>query len=235
MGAGLVIAGVCAVGAAGLLWWRSSEKKKLGVMNTLQTTPVAKLSAAVPGTQVELKGKLRTAKPVMADFSREPAVWFLARVDEKRERTVNGKKQTHTSEIQRNEAFADIMLEDASGQVPFDLRTATIEGFQTVDRKERKEVTNLGEAAGLLVLGSLAPQHHFIEHLIRPDTEVYALATALPDGRAGADPAGRNRFFVSVKSEDALAASSESTMKWLLMSAVVLISIAVVALIIGLS
>jgi E3 Ubiquitin ligase len=235
MAVGLVVAGVCAVGAVGLLWWRSSETKKLAAMRTLETVPISRLGSLAPGTAVELKGRLRTERPVKADFSGEAAIWVLARIDEiRKRRTTDGKTASDRSEISRNEQFADSVLEDASGRVPFDLRSATIEGLQTVNRTQSPPANDPSVAILALVVGPKPIQHHYTEHLIRPDSDVYVQASVLAGGGVGADPAGNNRFLVSIRSEEALSAGAETTIKWLTMSVVVLAAIATVSLIIGL-
>jgi len=65
---------VLAFPGAGLLWWRSSVGRELGLMTATKTSSAADVSGKQAGRLVELKGSLRSDALIKGEFSQRECV-----------------------------------------------------------------------------------------------------------------------------------------------------------------
>lgn len=203
----IIAAGVAALVAFGLIWWRQTLLKEADVMVALPTTVAADVGRTPPGTQVEIKGKLVSAATIEADHSKAACVYHMSTIEEERQKSGSKDNDTEWREVRRNVRYAPVEIEDASGRAGVRLEDATIEGDDVVDRTERG-----GHGWGIYA-------KRYRETILRAGEDVYVLATVLDGGSLGADPAGRNAFIVSVKSEEARTKDNIDTAEWLLIIA----------------
>lgn len=205
------------------LSWRRSAGKDIRKMAAMPTTPAASIGRLAPGTLVEVKGNLRCAAPLVAEFSQQPCSYFKAEiiredvVYERDPSTGSQRQKTQRTTEHSNTQQAPCVIEDASGRVALDLAGATVEGTTTVDTTENGP-------------GMLSPIKYLRKEIILGyDIPVYVLGAVRSDGSIGAPPDGASdgTFLVSSKSEEERAKSLSTdvgTATWM-----IIISVAVSA------
>jgi hypothetical protein len=217
-----IFAGVFAVAAALLVWWRRNVSRELALMAATPTSRAADVATMAPGTLVELKGVLRCEQPIIAEFSQRPCLYSLSLIEREYERIKTdsqGRQQRQRSRetVQSNTRNARSAIVDDSGQVGIDFTGATVEAIEVMRRYESggagigSLITSLAGAGGTL-------GHYYIESIIPPDTPGYVLGTVREGGMVGAAPDKKNPFVISHKSEEERAKSLGSTTFWLLVA-----------------
>ena len=101
---------------------------------TSKTADVAKLA---PGALVEIKGTLRCAQPLTAEFSNQACVYFRAEIECDEvwyDTDSQGKQRRNTRKITLHSyiRYVPCEIEDDSGRVAVDLDGAEIEAPQVV-------------------------------------------------------------------------------------------------------
>lgn len=218
----LIFAGAAAVASA-LFWWgRARTGRELALMKATATSSARDLAAIAPGTLVELKGKLRTAAPLTAEFSGRECVYYRALTEREVERTTTdaeGKRETNREYETESDVvrFAPAMIEDATGEVAMDFKDAQVEGEQV---HQRREAAGLGTTllANLAGAGTLA--HRYTEWIVAGGIPVYVLGTVTAAHTVGADPARKNPFIISVKSEEEREKALGRTGMWQMVVAI---------------
>lgn len=234
-----IFTAVAAAIGGGLLIWRRSVGRELGLMQAVGTSRVADLKGTAPGTLIELKGTIRADEPLISDIARVRCVHFRAVVERevKRIRTgSDGKRETKREfeTVSSNVRHARCALDDGSGSVPVDLDGATIEGEHVHNRYEAAESGGIGSlVTDLLDIGGSTLGHRYSEWALASEAQVYLLGTLLEDGSIGAARDAKHPFVVSIKSEEERTGSLTSTRRWLLVAAVVAFVVAAGLLVFG--
>ena len=217
--------------ALALLWWRHSEQRQVALMAATATSRAGDVGALAPGTFVEVKGTLRCAQPLKAEFSQRSSAYFKAEIYERRVTYTTGsdgkqRQNTTSHAIHSNCQFAPCTVEDDSGKVALNLDGADVEGETAVDRTEAAGGALMTTV--LTVAGGPRVNHHHIEKILPHDIAVYVLGEVQADRSVGkpAEGSKNGTFIVSIKSEEARSAEASSTAKWLLIVAGVLFAIA---------
>ena len=86
----IVIAAIAAVIGAVLIAMHNSALANARAMTATPTTPTGSLAGVAAGMQVEVKGKIRAASPLVAAFCGRPVVYHQSRVLEKQSRSASG-------------------------------------------------------------------------------------------------------------------------------------------------
>jgi hypothetical protein len=217
-----IFAGVFAVAAALLAWWRRTVVKELAVMEATPTSRAADVVRMAPGTLVEVKGVLRCEQPIIAEFSQRPCLYSLSVIEREYERITTdsqGRQQRQRSRetVQSNARNARCAIFDDSGGVGIDFTGASVEAIEVMRRYESggggigSLITSLAGAGGTL-------GHYYIESIIPPETPGYVLGTVREGGVVGAAPDKKNPFVISHKSEEERVKSLGSTKFWLLVA-----------------
>lgn len=240
-----ICAAVAAIAGAGLLWWRSRTSRELALMASLETSGAGTVGQLAPGTAVEVKGTLRVRQPLAAEFSGQPAAYYKCEIEREEtyyERDSNGRDQrrTRTTTIYSNMKYGQCLVEDATGKVGLDFDGATVEAVKTVDEPTTDPNGASGGTLAAIggVLSAVSGRRYDFrrkENLLAPDIPVYVLGEVQPGGLVGKPASGsKNKTFViSHKSEEERTKSLSSTMRWLLIGAIVLFVLAAVLAAIG--
>ncbi len=232
-----ILAAVLVVVGLLLLWWRTRMGKEIALMAAIPTSKAVEAAKLAPGTLAEVKGTVRCAQPLTAEFSNQACVYFRAEITREEtyyERDSDGKEQrrTRTSTIHSNIQHAPCFVEDDSGRVAVDLNNATIEAAQVIDQTEHPDA--LGGLIGSLVgLGSGGNYtYRRKEWLVATDVPIYLLGEVRAGGTIGAPAKGSSnkKFVFSIKSEEERTKSLGSTMTWVFWIAIVLFVLAALTL-----
>ncbi|MEJ0013834.1 MAG: GIDE domain-containing protein [Bauldia sp.] len=233
----LIFAAAAAIAAA-LFWWgRSRTGRELALMMATPTSSVRDIARLVPGTLVEVKGQLKTAAPLTAEFSGRACVYYRALTEREVEKTTtdsDGKRETSRefeteSDVVR---FAPAMIEDATGEVALDFKDAKVEGEQV---HQRREDVGLGTSLLASLAGAGTTAHRFTEWIVAGGIPVYVLATVSASHTIGADAAGKNPFVISIKSEEERERTLGRTKMWQSIATVILGLIALALLYVALT
>ena len=172
-------------------------------MASVPTTSAAEAGKLAPGSLVELKGTLRCAAPIVAEFSQQSCAYFKAEIF--REELVYDRDPSDGSQRQKTQTItehsniqqAPCTIENASGRIVLDLTGATVGGATTVDTTERGP----GALSGTTKLRK--------ESILGYDIPIYVLGEVRADGTIGAPAHGSSNktFLVSPKSEEERARS----------------------------
>jgi len=234
-----LVLGICAAVAAlvgvGLFWWRSRVGKEIALMASVETSGAGSVAAMPPGSVVEVKGTLRVRVPLQAEFSGQPAAYYKCEIQREEtyyERDSNGRDQrrTRTSTVYTNTKYGQCLVEDQTGKVGIDFDGADVEAVQTVSEPTAPPGGNLGAVGSLLnaVVGN-NDRYTRKENMLSPDIPVYVLGEVQQGGLIGKPVSGsRNKTFViSHKSEEERTKSLGSTMRWILVFAILCAVLAV--------
>ena len=217
-----IVAVVAVLVAAGLWWWRMNIGRELALMAATATSSVRDIAGRAAGTLVELKGQLRTAAPIIGEFSGKEAVYVRSLVErdvEKIGTDSDGKtKRDRSYETVTNvERHAPAELEDATGRVAIALDGANVEAVQVHQRYEPD--AGVGSLVGALLGSSSNTRgHRYTEWIIEAGVPIYVLGSVTSTAAVGADPNGKNPFVVTFKSEEERTKSLRSTRVWLVVA-----------------
>ena len=241
-----LVLGICAAVAAlvglGLLWWRSRVGREIALMASLDTSSAGSVAQLPPGTAVEVKGTLRVRVPLVAEFSQQPAAWYrseIVREETYYERDSQGRDQrrTRTTTVYENVKYGQCLIEDQTGRVGIDFDGAEVEAIEVVNEPTADPSGGpAGVVGGLLnAVAGRNERYQRKERLLAPDIPVYLLGEVQQGGLIGKPASGsKNKTFViSHKSEEERTKSLTSTMRWLLIIALVLFVAAVGLVIAG--
>jgi hypothetical protein len=216
------------------LWWRSRVGKEIALMASLETSGAGRVARMAPGSAVEVKGTLRVRVPLVAEFSQRPAAWYKAEIEREEtwyERDGQGRDQrrSRTTTVYSDVKYGQCLVEDPTGRVGIDFDGADVEAVQVVN--EPTAAPGAGGGAASVIGGVLSAvagcneRHQRRESILAPDIAVYVVGELQPGGLIGKPAAGSNNktFVVSHKSEEERTNSLTSTMRWLLVGALVLL------------
>jgi len=235
---GLVFLGVAAV----LFLGRGRQLAQVAAMRATETATVAGLEQLWSGvrqdlgaeplfrTYVELKGVIRCARPLTAELSHQPCVYYETRVTQRYERrNSKGEYEDEEEEIARSSQRTAFMLEDATGSLTVDPQGAEIEGMEVVNRTEPGTPGNILTVGGKtleLAERSRARSQGFElhEYALPLETSVYVLGEAADIGgklivRAPAE--GEKPFLITYKSEEQAVKDKERNALFLAIAAAV--------------
>jgi hypothetical protein len=223
-----ICAAVAALVGAGLFWWRSRVAKEVALMASVDTSGAGSVAAMPPGSIVEVKGTLRVRVPLRAEFSGQPAAYFKCDIEREEtyyERDSNGRDQrkTRTSTVYTNMKYGQCLVEDQTGRVGIDFDGADVEAVQTLSEPTAPPGGNMGAVGSLLnaVTGN-NDRYTRKENILAPDIPIYVLGEVQQGGLIGKPASGsKNKHFViSHKSEEERTKSLTSTMRWILVFAI---------------
>jgi hypothetical protein len=235
MALGLAIAALIAAAiGGGLLWHRRTVGRELGLMTATQASGAGGVASLAPGTIVAVKGTLRVRQPLQAEFSQKPCAYFIAQIERTEtyyERDSQGREErrTRTSIVHNNVRYGSCLIEDTTGRVGIDFAGANVEAIETVNEPTMPPAAASGIMGGLMsALSNSSSTYRRKESILPPDIPIYVLGEVHEGGLIGAPVAGsKNKVFViSHKSEEEREKSLASTMRWLLISAIVLLVVA---------
>jgi hypothetical protein len=225
----LGVAIALAVGAALLLWWRTRVGGEIAVMAGTVTSKAADVAGMPVGSVVELKGSLRCATPLTAEYSGKPSIHFrvqMIREEVYYDTDSSGKQRRNMRRhvLHSNLGQAPCAIEDETGAVAIDLEGAEIEAPETVNRIINPHSAMIGKLLSNVSGGSDNETFREIEFALSPDIPGYVLGEVQANGTVGKPvPGSANTVFVvSHKSEEERARELGSTTTMLLWSSVLL-------------
>jgi hypothetical protein len=209
---------------------------------------------------VELKGTVQCPQPLTAELSGQPAAVVQTRITrdlevERHDRDQNGhtvvRRERRSETVHQQRLEAPFLIDDGSGTVEVRPAGAELTLQAVVDRFEAPAAVEQGgglrwggRAFGLQAGVSLGLQpasrvigYRFHEAILPVGARVYLLGelSDTGDGLSLHKPAGGDRpFVVSVKAEEELVASAQSSEKWMKIGGIVLIVGGAVAAVAGL-
>jgi len=236
----LLFAVIFLVACGALLYFRSKNKQKAGLMSQTETSNASEVSSLAPGTVVEVKGTLRCEEPLTSEMAERSCAYYISTVTREyleRDYDDDDVGSDRRSEIlSQNEQFAPFSVEDETGSVPVSAEEAEVEADQVVNRFER-------DASGLSIAGipvrfgegERTIGYRYTESILPVDAPVYVLGTVQEGGGIGAPQPGdkEQRFVVSHRFEEALSQSLGKTVLWLGVGAIAAIVVGVILLVIG--
>jgi hypothetical protein len=225
----VIFAVVVLAAAAGCFWWRQRVGGEIAVMAATPTSSAADIARLTPGKLAEIKGTLRCAGPLTAEFSKQACAYYKSEIRRETvyyENDSQGRRErkTRTDNVQSNTQFAPCTIEDASGRVTINLDGADIEGLQVIDRRSIEDRGLAATVISAALGGNDSSTLIHTETILPLDIPVYALGEVQTDHTIGRPLAGsKNRhFIVSHKSEEQRGKDLKSTMLWLLIGGGVL-------------
>jgi hypothetical protein len=194
----------------------------------------------LPGRQdriVEVKGMIKCDNPLRGDFSHKECVYFHAVQKERYRETYSqdGKTKTRTSyrTLSDKEDMRDFWVQDATGKVLVQPRSAEIEGEVAVNRFDRGQGSSLlGSAVrgvfGGVVGGLLGASRNTVEGVQYDETilpvnrRVYVLGELAVTGNGPVIrvPDSGGAFLISVSSEEDLISARTWTSRLLILCGV---------------
>ena len=221
-----VFAGIAAIVALGLLWWRSRVQRELAVMASTQHLGCGAVAREAPGRAVSVHGTLRVRAPLTAEFSQKPCAYFIAEIEREEtyyERDSQGREErrTRTTTVYTNMKYGQCLIEDESGKVGIDFDGAKVEAVQTVNQPNAAPPGDApsGVVGGILsALASSGSSYTRKESILPPDGPVFVLGEVQQGGLIGKPAKGSaNRLFViSHKSEQERVKDLGRTAWWLM-------------------
>jgi hypothetical protein len=221
-----------------VLWWRSRIGGEIALMADTPTSKARDIAKIAPGTLVEVKGTLRCASPLTAEYSQQPCVYFKAEMTREEiyyDTGSDGKQRRNTRRtiLHSNIKHAPCQIQDDSGTVALDLDGAEIEAPETVRRVVNPGSAALGTILSIASGGSNQDTFRETEFLLAADIPVYLLGEVQPGGTIGKPGKGSHnkKFVVSTKSEEERTKDLGSNMTFALWGAIALFAGAAGALI----
>ncbi|HVX29386.1 MAG TPA: E3 ubiquitin ligase family protein [Nitrolancea sp.] len=218
----LIIGVIVLVVGGALMYFGRRTQAKTNLMRAVATANAAELSNLLPGEMVELKGTIRCASPLMAEYVNKACVWYSAtmtREYEHREKDSDGHWETNrrSETVSSNTQHTPFFVQDATGQTQVDLTGAEIDAPVILDRFEDKP--SGGNSGPSISIGGISISgggggdktlgYRYNVKALEIDKPVYVLGVYREDGTVGAPPEGSKtrKFIVSHRSEEDLSAS----------------------------
>jgi len=226
----IILAIVVLAGAAGCLWYRQRLGQEIALMSAIATSRAADVAGIAPGTAVEVKGTLRCATPLIAEFSKVPCVYHKSEINREVEYYRTGsdgkrERRTRTESVHSNTKFAPCAVEDDSGKVAINFTGADVEGESVVDRRENEARGVAGAVLSIALGSNESSSLRYTEVILTHDIPVYVMGEVQADRSIGKPVEGsKNRVFVvSRKSEEERSKDLTRSMLWFLIGAIVLL------------
>jgi hypothetical protein len=129
------------IAAGVLVHFRCRQLRGTGLMRRLETSSVAQVAGASPGTVVEVKGSLRCEKPLKSEMAGQECAYYRSQViREYYERDLGDDDigpDRRSETIASNERFAPFAVEDGSGAVGVRGEGAEVDALEVMNRFER--------------------------------------------------------------------------------------------------
>ena len=207
---------------------------------------------------VEVKGTIKCDQPLISEIARQPCVYYAMKVTREFEETYwdtdsrshNRVRRTRrgSDTVASNSQRVEFFVEDASGRLRVDPTGADIDAVKVVDKYEPAEQQaggptltfgglSLNLGGMLTASGSHTLGYRSSESILPLDRRVYVLGEASDASGELKIQASREkgkRFIISLRSEEELVRSAESTIRWLFYSAVACGVLGVLAIVAGL-
>lgn len=254
--------------AVGLFFWRKSALDKVLQLKAITARKIGELTDMAKalakdmgkghyGETVEVQGKIVCDKPLLAELSKQPCIYYRAEVKREYEET---KVVTDSQGQQKNETRrCNETLSSNKRSVPFYIEdeTGKIEVLpDQADIDEQKSLSKFEPESGLLMQGNTVSIGGFSiavgnpgqqgtrrtlgyqmdEWTLPADTQAFVIGEVTDsEGRLVIrKPSEKGkRFIISARSKEALVQSTESTAKWLMVGSVACLAIGIIVSISG--
>lgn len=233
----IIFAAVAALIGIGLFWWRKGVGRELKLMQGTPASVAADIGNMAPGSIAKLKGTLRSATPLTAEFSQKACIYYRAVIEREYDEEVtevDNEQRTQTRTERRSETIRsqeryapDAFIDDDSGKIALSFEGAKIEAIELHRRREPAtaavvelirryapndgSVTLFGKVFHLGHGGTVA--YSYVETILPPDIPIYVLGTVLAGGMIGAHKS--HTYVISHKSEEQRTKDLTSTRRWL--------------------
>jgi len=244
--AALIIGVIVLAIGGGLLIFGRRTQAKTNLIRSVATTVAADLAKLLPGEMVELKGTIRCASPLTAEYAEKPCVWYSTQVTreyEHRQKDSDGNWETNrqSESVSSNTQKTPFFVQDSTGQVEVHLDGAEIDAPTILDRFEDKNSGNSGPSisiGGLSIStgsGDRTLGYRYKVRALAVDVPIYVLGVYNEDGTVGAPPPGSKtrKFIVSHRSEEQLHASWGKQAFWMGTIAVVAMAAGAILIVVG--
>ena len=216
------------------LWWRRGMGGEIALMAAMPTSKAADAAKLTPGTLVEVKGTLRCAKPLTAEFTQRPCVYFRSEIQREEvwyDTDSQGKQRRNTrkSTVHSNIQHAPCEIEDDSGRVALDLEGANIEAIEAVNQPGLPSSAGMTGTLSALASSVAGQSIRHFELLLPVDGPAYLIGEVKAGGTIGKPAKGSHNktFVVSYKSEEERVKDLSSTMTWVFSLAIILFAAAI--------
>jgi len=190
--------------------------RKNALKSAMTQTPTTPIGQLAQGQRAEIKGMLSCNAALEAPYSGIPCVYYSYRLMQRERRRSSSGSSTHTwRTIDSGSARVPFTLADASGTVMVDPEGADIDAPTVAKGPVRAQAGAESMPGGMLgtliqgaaMLGMTQPRKVEVR-AVALNQPLYVLGNvqATPDGRPVVAK-GDDKFFVSTKSEEQLAAS----------------------------
>lgn len=245
--AALVIGVIVLAAGGALMYFGRRTQAKTNLMRSVATANATELSKLLPGEMLELKGTIRCANPLTAEYVNKPCVWYSAtmtREYEHREKDSDGNWQTNrrSETVSSNKQFTPFFVQDATGQTQVDLTGAEIDAPVILDRFEDK--ASEGSSGPSISIGGISISggggdktlgYRYNVKALEIDKPIYVLGAYREDGTVGAPPEGSKtrKFIVSHRTEEELRTSWGKHAQRLGFAAVACAAIGIIVIVVG--
>jgi hypothetical protein len=245
--AALIIGVIVLVVGGALMFFGRRTQAKTNLMQSVATANASELSNLLPGEMVELKGTIRCASPLTAEYVNKACVWYsssMTREYEHREKDSDGNWETNrrSETVSSNKQFTPFFVQDATGQTQVDLTGAEIDAPVILDRFEDKP--SGGNSGPSISIGGISFSggggdktlgYRYNVKALEVDKPVYVLGVYREDGTVGAPPEGSKtrKFIVSHRTEEQLHASWGKSAQRMGFAAIACAAIGVILIVIG--
>ncbi len=257
--AGLILIAISAV----LVYLYRSQKSRLGVMQSTQTSQVQMLRELAQSMRegvgegslaylTEVKGKVVCDEPLQSELGGVECVYYSMRIEREYEETYyendqQGRRQRRTrtgsDTVAENQRSTPFLVDDTTGQIQIDPGGAEFVAEKVVSRFEPGGDSSGGEirlGSFSLSLPSLSGDrrtlgYRFEEEAIPLGRNIYVLGEAVElNGELRLKQPGEGQFIISLKGEEELMRDSQSSATWLLVGSIACVLIGVGLLVAGL-
>lgn len=227
-----VVSGIAVLLALICLWFWKKFRDEVALMASTETSRAADVATLAPGTLVEVKGVIRCAEPLTAEFSQRACVYVRSEIERKEVRWRDGKRETYYANERTTELHAPFYVEDDSGRILVRGEGATIEAIEVLNQTANTAADTVASTL-MTVAGAGTHERRMKESILAPDSPVYVLGTVIEGGAIGQAASGPHAkdFIITHKSEEERTGSSRTTALILLITALVLFAGAVIGLV----
>jgi hypothetical protein len=245
--AALIIGVIVLVVGGALMYFGRRTQAKTNLMRSVATANASELSNLLPGEMVELKGTIRCASPLSAEYVNKACVWYSAQMTreyEHREKDSDGNWETNrrSETVSSNTQQTPFFVQDATGQTEVDLDGAEIDAPVILDRFEDK--ASEGTSGPSISIGGISISggggdktlgYRYKVKALETDKPIYVLGAYREDGTVGAPPEGSKtrKFIVSHRTEEQLRTAWGKSAQRMGFAAVACAAIGVILIVVG--
>ncbi|MGI5834909.1 MAG: E3 ubiquitin ligase family protein [Chloroflexota bacterium] len=190
----------------------------------------------------EVKGVLKCDSPLRSEIAQEPCVYYSMTVTREYEETYwetdskTKRRQRRTRRgsevVSQNSQRIPFWVEDSTGSILVNPEGADIDAVQVIDKFENNTggvITlggfsfDVGSLVGQFLSDSRTLGYRFRESILPIGRQIYVLGEAADTtGKIQVQkPSGKEKFIISLKSEEELIRSTKSAAQWMLIGAIV--------------